>query len=261
MLQVDNLTVAIGGKRVVDNVSFHLYSGKTTALVGESGSGKTLTALAILDLLPEGSRRLGGKIIYKGENILELARQEMRQIRGNRISIVFQEPFSALNPVINIRTQMAEALIVHKKFLIEEISDRIERLFDMVKLSQNVLRQYPHELSGGMCQRVNLAMALALAPDILILDEPTTALDVSIQKEVLDLIKEIQNRSGIAILFITHDFSIVNMVADEICVMKEGVLVEKGSKEAILKNPQHPYTQRLINCIPRLGDKRKRLPV
>ncbi len=260
VLKVENLTVTSAKRPVIDDVSFDLHSGEVTALVGESGSGKTLSALSILDLLPSGVIRKTGKISFKGENIFDLKAEELESIRGNDIAMVFQEPFTALNPVMRAGIQISEAIAAHKRYTDSEVKGRVEELLDMVRLSSQVVRSYPHELSGGMRQRLILAMALSCEPEVLILDEPTTALDVSIQKEILDLIKGIQDNRRFAILFITHDFSVVNMVADKVCVMKEGRIVEKGLKEEVLKNPKHPYTRKLIDCIPRLGDKRKRLP-
>ncbi|NQT32789.1 MAG: ABC transporter ATP-binding protein [Candidatus Omnitrophica bacterium] len=260
VLEVNNLTVKIGEKSVIDNASFALFSGEVLALVGESGSGKTLTALSVLNLLPEVAVVEKGSILFEGENIFDLDKNQLRNLRGNRIGMVFQEPFTALNPVLNIGVQISETIAAHLKMSAGEINKRVRELLDMVKLSPEVLSKYPHELSGGMRQRVILAMALSCDPDVLILDEPTTALDVSIQKEVLDLIKQIKSDINFAILFITHDLSIVNLMADNVCVMKRGVIVETGSVENVLHAPRHEYTQHLIGCIPRLGDERKRLP-
>lgn len=260
VLEVKNLTVAIGERRVIDSVSFDLVSGRVTALVGESGSGKTLTALSVLDLLPEAAIREKGEVIFKGRNIFSLKPEEKRALRGKDIAMLFQEPSSALNPVMRARDQIAEAILTHRKYSSRGAVDRVKELADMVKLSSSAVSRYPHELSGGMCQRVVLAMALASSPQVLILDEPTTALDVSIQKEILDLIGRIQKEESFTTLFITHDFSVVNVIADEICVMKDGLLVEEGTKEEVLKSPSHEYTKQLIDCIPRLGDKRERLP-
>ena len=181
-------------------------------------------------------------------------------MRGNEISMVFQEPFTALNPVMRISVQIKESIFAHEACAKENAEEKMRELLSMVKLSENTGRMYPHEMSGGMRQRAMLAMALACAPDILMLDEPTTALDVSIQKEMLDLIKDIQIEKGMGIIFITHDFSVVNMIADIVCVMRRGKIVEKGEKQTVLTAPQHEYTKKLIDCIPRLGDTRDRLP-
>ncbi len=261
VLEVKDLTVSIDGRRVIDKVDFDLHPGRILALVGESGSGKTLTALAVLDLLPMVSVREKGEIKFKGRNVFDLETGEMRKIRGDGIAMVFQEPFTALNPVMRAGDQISEAIVAHKGYSRIRVAGRVKELLDMVKLSPETSGRYPHELSGGMRQRVILAMALACDPDVLILDEPTTALDVSIQKQILDLIKQIQEENRFAILFITHDFSVVNMIADEVCVMKQGTVVEKGTKEEVLGRPRERYTRRLISCIPRLGDRRERLPV
>ncbi len=260
ILNIRNLTVTIAGRRVVDDVSLELYPGKVTAIVGESGSGKTLTALSLLDLLPQSSVKEKGEVFFRGKDIFSLEKEEMRQLRGKHIAMVFQEPFTALNPVMRISEQISESIVTHEKTASAKVSARVKDLLDMVKLGPEILKKYPHELSGGMRQRVVMAIALACGPEVLILDEPTTALDVSIQKDILDLVMRIQQERQFSILFITHDFSIVNLLADEVCVMKEGKIVEKGEKDNVLRKPQHEYTRKLIDCIPRLGDKRERLP-
>ncbi|MFC1548976.1 ABC transporter ATP-binding protein [Candidatus Omnitrophota bacterium] len=260
VLEIQDLTVSIGARRVIDNVSLSLEHGKVVSLVGESGSGKTLTALATLDLLPGTAVREKGKVLYKGQDIFDLAHEDLRRIRGKDIAMVFQEPFTALNPVMRAGIQINEAIAAHTDLSGKEIIGRTRELLEMVKLSPEMALRYPHELSGGMRQRIVLAMALSCGPEVLILDEPTTALDVSVQKQMLDLVKDIQRQRDLSILFITHDFSIVNTIADEVCVMKQGGLVEKGEREDILQRPQHPYTKQLIECIPRLGDERERLP-
>ena len=260
ILEVKKLTVTSGERLIINDISFDLYSGEVLALVGESGSGKTLSALSVLDLLPSGVMRQGGEVNFKEKNIFTLKKEELRDVRGNDIAMVFQEPFTALNPVMRVGVQISEAIIAHRKYPESQVTDRVKELLGMVRLPLSIVKSYPHELSGGMRQRLILAMALACNPEVLILDEPTTALDVSIQKEILDLIKRIQQERKFAILFITHDFSVVNMVADKVCVMREGLIVEKGFKEDVLKTPEHPYTRTLIECIPKLGDKRERLP-
>ncbi|MFH1552209.1 MAG: ABC transporter ATP-binding protein [Candidatus Omnitrophota bacterium] len=260
VLEVKDLVVTIGARRVIDNISFDLHPGRVTTLIGESGSGKTLAALSILDLLPGSAVRERGTVTFRGKNIFDLKVEEKRRIRGSEIAMVFQEPFTALNPVMRVGDQVSEALIVHKKCSRAQVAGRVEELLCMVKLAPGTALRYPHELSGGMRQRVILAMALSCDPQVLILDEPTTALDVSIQKQMLDLINNIQKERHFAILFITHDFSVVNTVADEVCVMKRGLIVERGPAQEVLKAPRHQYTKKLIDCIPRLGDKRERLP-
>jgi ABC-type glutathione transport system ATPase component len=260
ILEIQELTVSISSRKVIDRVSLSLEHGKVVSLVGESGSGKTLTALAVLDLLPRPAVREEGKMLYRGRDIFGLTDREKRRVRGNNIAMVFQEPFTALNPVMRAGTQIEEAIAAHTDLSSKDITAKTGELLERVELSRDAALRYPHELSGGMRQRVVLAMALSCDPEVLILDEPTTALDVSVQKQMLDLIKNIQSRRGLSILFITHDFSIVNTIADEVCVMKEGKIVEKGEKDNVLKDPQHSYTKKLIECIPRLGDTRERLP-
>jgi ABC-type glutathione transport system ATPase component len=260
ILEIKDLTVSIGKRRVIDNVSISLGRGMTTALVGESGSGKTLTALSALDLLPATAVKEKGEVRVKGENIFSFSPDRMRRMRGKEIAMVFQEPFTALNPVMRVGEQISEAMLAHGTHTVPGARERLRELLEAVRLHQGIAARYPHELSGGMRQRVVLAMAISCSPDVLILDEPTTALDVSIQKEILDLIKRLQKELGFSILFITHDFSVVRMISDEVCVMKEGAVVEKRGTEDILKDPRHAYTRRLIGCIPRLGDTRRRLP-
>ncbi len=260
MLEIKDLTVSIGKRRVIDNVSISLERGMTTALVGESGSGKTLTALSTLDLLPEAAVKEKGEIWVKGENIFNFSADRMRRTRGKEIGMVFQEPFTALNPVMRIGEQISEAMLAHGTRTVSGARERLMELLGAVRLHHGIASRYPHELSGGMRQRAVLAMAISCSPDVLILDEPTTALDVSIQKEILDLIKKLQKELEFSILFITHDFSVVRMISDEVCVMKEGAVVEKRITGDILRDPRHEYTRRLIGCIPRLGDTRGRLP-
>ncbi len=259
VLKIEGLKVRIGGRYVIDGVSLDIAKGEVLALVGESGSGKTLTGLAALDLLPGTSVRENGRIFFEGRDIFSLNKEEKRKLRGRNIAMVFQEPFTAMNPVMKVGVQIREALDAHFKLSREETGKRIKELLDTVKLSYGVTQSYPHELSGGMRQRAMLAMALSCGPEVLILDEPTTALDVSIQKEVLDLIRQLQTEKGFASLFITHDFSVVNMVADNVAVMKEGKIIEYGAKDSVLRSPREKYTKKLIECVPRLGDKRRRL--
>ena len=260
ILRFENLIVSFGEKRVIDNLSFPLNPGKITAFVGESGSGKTMTALSIMNLLPkEADRR--GKIFFKGQNVFELKGNELRKLRGSGIAMVFQEPFTALNPVMKVGAQIEEAVHAHNIVPKKDAASYIRNLLGTVKLPADIVSAYPHELSGGEGQRIMIAIALSCNPEILILDEPTTALDVITQKYVLDLVKEIQKKKNLTMIFITHDFSIVNFIADYVCVMKNGVLMEYGEKDKILKNPADDYTKKLIACVPKLGDKRKRLAV
>jgi ABC-type glutathione transport system ATPase component len=261
ILEIKNLTVRIGGRLVLDDVSFELLRGEVLALVGESGSGKTMTALSILNLLPGAAALEKGSIFFDNKDLLTVRTEEIREIRGRRISMVFQEPFTAFNPVMRIGEQIKETVHAHKKLGKKETDMLIGDLLRTVMLPEDVISHYPHELSGGMRQRAMLAMALSCEPSVLILDEPTTALDVTIQKHILELVKKIQKERELAVLFITHDFSIVNMIADRVLVMKGGRLVEAGEKKEVLTSPKHAYTKGLIACIPRIGDTRDRLPV
>ncbi|MFH1877422.1 MAG: ABC transporter ATP-binding protein [Candidatus Omnitrophota bacterium] len=261
ILRVRDLTVTAGKRRIVDRVSFDLCPGKVAALVGESGSGKTITALSVLDLLPPGVERAGGSALFNGKNIFDLTPEGKRAMRGNKIAMVFQEPFTSLNPVMRVGKQIREAVDAHIKMPGLLLEKRIVELLEMVKLPPDTASRYPHELSGGMRQRIVLAMALSCGADVMIMDEPTTALDVSIQSDILKLVKKLQHENKFAILFITHDFSIVNNIADEVYVMRQGCIVENGKTKDVLTAPRHAYTRHLLDCIPRLGDKRVRLPV
>lgn len=259
ILSVKDLGISIAGKQVLNGVSFDIAKGEVLSLVGESGSGKTMTAYSILRLLPDTARVDNGSVLFKGKDLMRFGEKDIREVRGRDISMVFQEPFTSLNPVIRIYTQIYETIAFHSDMKGKDIEERMHGLLEMVKLDKDVCGKYPHELSGGMRQRVMLAIALSSDPELLILDEPTTALDVSVQKHILDLVKDIQAQKGLSVLFITHDFSVVNMIADKVCVMKSGNLIEKGDKEKVLKDPDDKYTRKLIAAIPRLGDRRDRL--
>ncbi|MBU1083731.1 MAG: ABC transporter ATP-binding protein [Candidatus Omnitrophota bacterium] len=259
LLEIKDLTVKIGERYVTENVNVPLYAGSITALVGESGSGKTITALSVLKILPETASIERGEILFSGKDLLKTSEAEMRGIRGKRIAMVFQEPFAYLNPVMRIGEQIGEVIRTHEGRSKKDTLSYTEYLLKTVKLSSDTALSYPHEMSGGMCQRAMIAMALACDPEVLILDEPTTALDVSVQKDILDLIVKIQREKLLGILFITHDLSVVSMIADSVHIMKEGRILEFGSKEKVLNDPGHAYTRHLIACIPRLGDKRERL--
>ena len=257
LLSVKNLSVSFTDEArttaAVKGISFDLEAGKTLALVGESGSGKSVSALSILKLLPyPQASHPSGQIIFNGEDILAADEKRLRQIRGGRIGMIFQEPMTSLNPLHNIERQISEVLELHQALKSNRIQARILELLDMVGIPNPAerLKAYPHELSGGQRQRVMIAMALAAEPDILIADEPTTALDVTIQAQILELLQQLQKKLGMAILLITHDLGIVREVADSVCVMHQGELVESGTCEAILQSPQHSYTQELINATP-----------
>jgi microcin C transport system ATP-binding protein len=256
LLSVRDLSVAFGdGKTLaVDNVSFEIDKGETLALVGESGSGKSATALSIMRLLPYPSAwHPSGAVIFKGRDLMALPDRDMRDVRGKDITIVFQEPMTSLNPLHTIEKQIAEILLLHSGLTGRAARERSIELLTQVGIRDPASRlsAFPHQLSGGQRQRVMIALALANEPDLLIADEPTTALDVTVQAQILALLKQLQARLGMAILFITHDLGIVRKVADRVCVMKEGKIVEHGAVEAVFAAPQHPYTRELIAAEPR----------
>ncbi|MEG9884267.1 MAG: ABC transporter ATP-binding protein [Hyphomicrobiales bacterium] len=273
LISVETLNVAFGTNRVVENLGFSLSAGQTLALVGESGSGKSLTALSIMRLAEmAGATYVGGHIMFTGRggrvDLMAAGQSDMRAIRGNEIAMIFQEPMTSLNPVFTIGEQIAESLIVHEKLDRADARAETKRLLDMVRLADRdtLVKRYPHELSGGMRQRVMIAMALACRPKLLIADEPTTALDVTIQAQILALLRELQGELGMAMLFITHDMGVVAEIAHDVCVMWRGKKVEGTSSAEIFANPRHPYTQTLLAAAPRLGemtgeDCPKRLPL
>ncbi|MCA1323804.1 ABC transporter ATP-binding protein [Herbaspirillum sp. alder98] len=257
LLSLRNVSIALprGADRALalDDVSFDLHAGEVLCVVGESGSGKSLTATSLLGLLPDGVHRSGGQALWEGgEDIFSLSPQALRSLRGRRIGMIFQEPMSALNPLHTIGRQLAEVFQVHTRLRRAEIDARVLDLLVSVQIpdAQRTLRAYPHELSGGQRQRVMIAMALALEPALLIADEPTTALDVTTQAQILQLIHDLQRRRGTAVLFITHDFGVVAEIADRVVVMQRGKLVESGSAADVLQAPRHPYTQSLIAAVP-----------
>jgi microcin C transport system ATP-binding protein len=256
LLSVENLSIAFrsGGAetRVVNNISFSLARGKTLALVGESGSGKSLTALSVVRLLPPAGRA-SGRIDFAGADILSLSERELRAIRGARVTMVFQEPMTSLNPLHSIERQIGEILELHGMRGRDALRARIVELLEEVGIPNPAQRlgAYPHQLSGGQRQRVMIAMALANKPDLLIADEPTTALDVTVQAQIITLLERLQKTYGMAILFITHDLGLVRRFADELCVMQHGKIVEAGPVETIFEAPQHPYTQALLAAEPR----------
>ena len=258
LLQVSDLSVVFGKGddtvTAVNGVSFALDKGETLALVGESGSGKTVTALSILGLLPyPRAKHPAGSIVFAGEELLNASEDTLRKVRGNRIGIIFQEPMTSLNPLHSIEQQVGEVLEVHAGMESEAKRKRVLELLSLVGLSDasKRLTALPHELSGGQRQRVMIAMALALNPDLLIADEPTTALDVTIQAQILELLKDLKQRLGMALLFITHDLNIVRRVADRVCVMKDGAIVEHGPVSEIFNAPSHEYTKRLMDAQPK----------
>lgn len=266
LLKVDGLSVRFDGApkhvNVVDDVSFSVGKGKTLCIVGESGCGKSVTALALMGLLPTPPARIvGGSARFEGIDLLNLPARQQADMRGDRIAMIFQEPMTSLNPSFTIGDQIAEGIIRHRNISKAEAWERALEMLKKVRIPapEKRLRAYPHELSGGMRQRVMIAMALANDPQLLIADEPTTALDVTIQAQILTLIRRLQEETGTAMILITHDLGVVAEVADEVVVMYAGRVVESGSVEAIFDDPQHPYTIGLMGSVPSLGRRQGRL--
>ena len=267
LLQINGLKTYFqsdqGAVRAVDDLTVQIAEGHTLGLVGESGSGKSVTALSIMRLLPDVAARIaGGTVSFLGRDLVKLPDAEMRSIRGRDISMIFQEPGTSLNPVFKVGKQVMEAIVLHQKVSRSEARERTIDLFREVGIPEPERRidSYPHEMSGGQKQRVMIAMALSCNPKLLIADEPTTALDVTIQKQILDLIRKLRDERGMAVLFITHDLGVIAEIADEVAVMFRGELVEHGDIEQILTNPQHPYTKGLLACRPHTDTTYKRLP-
>jgi len=256
LLDVQDLRVVFEGAgsnvAAVDGVSFQIAPAETLGLVGESGSGKSVTALSVLRLLHSPGRIAGGRVMFEGRDLLTLPEREMRQIRGARISLIFQEPMTALNPVMRVGDQIAEAMAVHGQTRAAKQAVALLRAVHLPNAERRA-RDYPHQLSGGMRQRVLIAIALACHPALLIADEPTTALDVTIQAQVLDLLRELRTRYNLALLLITHDFGVIAEMADRVAVMYKGALVEQGPVRQILRAPAHDYTRSLLTAIPGMG--------
>ncbi len=256
LLKVEDLTTVfeVDGRSfpAIDHVSFEVREGETLGLVGESGCGKSVTALSILRLVQPPGRIAGGALHFRGRDLLRVSEREMRRVRGAEISLIFQEPMTALNPVFTIGDQVAEALIVHDKASRRDAMRRAIELLDAVKISEpeRRVRDYPHQLSGGMRQRVLIAMALACNPSLVIADEPTTALDVTIQAQILDLLREMKARFNLSLLLITHDLGVIAETADRVAVMYAGRVVEEGPVRAIFRDARHPYTRGLLASIP-----------
>ncbi|NVK17135.1 MAG: ABC transporter ATP-binding protein [Methylocystaceae bacterium] len=255
LLEIKDLKVNFGDSEAVRGVSFSLEKGETLGLVGESGSGKSVSALSILQLLPyPRAQHPGGSIKLKGQELLGCKEREIRAIRGNKIAMIFQEPLNSLNPLHSIERQISEVLFIHKLMTKRQAHARVIELLKLVGLesatSEDRLKALPHQFSGGQQQRIMIAMALANEPDILIADEPTTALDVTVQAQILKLLKELQEKLGMAILMITHDLGIVRNMADRVCVMNDGLIVESGECQKIFETPEHPYTQKLLAAEP-----------
>ena len=260
ILAVKNLSVEFGTSRVIDDLSFSVHQGKTLAIVGESGSGKSITSQSIMRLAEtSGAQYASGNILFSTEqgetDLLSLSQDEMRRIRGKDIAMIFQEPMTSLNPVYTIGDQISESLSLHKKLSKVEAREESVNLLKMVRLpdAEDMLKRYPHQLSGGMRQRVMIAMALACRPKVLIADEPTTALDVTIQAQILTILSDLQKELNMAVIFITHDMGVVAEIADDVVVMLKGKKVEEGPVKDIFTSPQHPYTQALLSAVPKLG--------
>ena len=264
LLDVNHLTVNYELEdetvEAVRDVSLYIERGKTLGLVGETGAGKTTTALAILNLIPDPPGVIkSGKITLDGENVLEKSMKEMTHIRGKEVSMIFQDPMTSLNPVFTVGDQIAEALMIHEKLDKSAAFKKAQEMLEIVGIPGERAGEYPHQFSGGMKQRVVIAIALACNPQLLIADEPTTALDVTIQAQVLDLMKELKKRYGMAMLLITHDLGIIAETCDYVAVMYAGQIIERGTLEEIFNTARHPYTEGLFNSLPNIADRKERL--
>jgi len=266
ILEVKNLKTYFntddGIAHAVDDVSFKLNSGETLGIVGESGCGKSVTSLSIMRLIDEPQGFFaGGEILYKNQDILKMSNKELRMIRGNKISMIFQEPMTSLNPVFTIGNQIVEAIQLHQKLDYNKSREKAIELLELVGIPEpnRCIDEYPHQLSGGMRQRVMIAMALSCDPEILIADEPTTALDVTIQAQILDLIQKLQKELNLAVIMITHDLGVIAEVCDRVIVMYAGEIIEEAKINDLFKNPKHPYTKGLLKSIPIIGSKEEKL--
>ncbi len=267
IIEVDSLSISFttdaGRLRVVEDASFAIGKGETVGLVGESGCGKSVTAMSIMRLNPSPPSHLdGGRILFQGKNLLALDSAEMRAIRGDRIGMIFQEPMTSLNPTFSIGYQIAEVFRIHRGMSADEARQESIQILGMVGIGapERRLHQYPHELSGGLRQRVMIAMALACRPDLLIADEPTTALDVTVQAQILDLLRRLQTEIGMSVLLISHDLGIVAEICERVLVMYAGRIVERAAVGELFRHPRHPYTVGLLSSSPRLGQRRSTLP-
>ncbi len=266
LLEVKNLKTHFFAKNkvlpVVDGLDFTVKKGETLAIVGESGSGKSITSLSIMGLVPKpGGKTVAGEIIFDGTDLLSLSENEMFKVRGNDIAMIFQEPMSSLNPVLTIGEQITEVLIYHKKITKKEAREKAVELLKIVGFAraEEILDDYPHRLSGGMRQRVMIAMAMSCDPKLLIADEPTTALDVTVQAQILELMKELSAKFSSSIILITHDLGVVAELADRVLVMYAGQVVEESTIVELFDNPLHPYTQGLLNSVPKIDEEQERL--
>ena len=267
LLKIENLKTYFYnyGKigKAVDDISLTLEKNKIIAIVGESGCGKSVTALSIIRLIQFPGKIISGKIIFKGKNLLDIDEKEMQNIRGKEIGMIFQDPLNSLNPVFTVGSQITETIITHLQLSHNNAKKRALEMFHKVQLPEpeKLFDMYPHQLSGGMKQRVLIAIALSCSPSLLIADEPTTALDVSIQQEIIKLLLDLRKEENISIIFISHDFRVVKEIADEVAVMYAGKIIEKRSKNNIFENPLHPYTEGLLKSLPPLNRKMDYLPV
>jgi peptide/nickel transport system ATP-binding protein len=269
LLQISNLTITPKKqptRLLVNGVSFNIEAGKTTCVVGESGSGKSLTALAVMGLLSKQLQLNSGSILFNNaqagvQDLSKLDIASLQKIRGAKIAMIFQEPMTSLNPVLTVGYQIGESLTAHLGLKGAALKAKIASLLEMVGIPAGRADSYPDELSGGQRQRVMIAMSIACEPQILIADEPTTALDVTVQAQILQLLHELKTRMNMGMLFITHDFGVVADIADNVVVMFRGEIVESGAKEAVLNNPQHPYTQALLACVPDAEGKKPLKPI
>src|SRR3954447_11351191 len=269
LLQVTDLEthyVSFGGARLikaVDGVSFTLNEGETLGIVGESGCGKTTTCLSIVGLLPPAARIVGGRIEFAGKDLAQLSQSEMRRVRGAQIAMILQDPMASLNPLFSIYTQVAEPAYYHRSIRGRSLRQRVRQLLDAVRIPSPAqrMREYPHQMSGGMRQRIVGAIALAGGPRLIVADEPTTNLDVTIQAQYLDLLKELQQETGVAVIFVTHNLGIVARMCDKLAVMYAGKIVEAGTVRELFNDPKHPYTKALLGSMPKLGSKEKLLAI
>ena len=261
MLEVKNLSVFFdtdyGTVQILNKINFHVNRGEILGIVGESGCGKSMTSLSILRLIETPPGRIEGEILFNGQNILSLSKRKMRQIRGDRISMIFQEPMTSLNPVVTIGDQLMEAIKIHQGLKGKEAKKKAIEALQMVCIPEpeQRIKEYPHQLSGGMRQRVMIAMALSCQPELLIADEPTTALDVTIQAQILELIKDLQHKTNTGIMFVTHDLSVIAQICSRVLVFYCGEIVEEAPVYEVLHDPKHPYTMGLLAALPQRGEK------
>ena len=264
LVSIEELTIAPVGQpslKLVNNVSFAIQSGKTTCVVGESGSGKSLTALSVMGLLSNQLKRQHGKILFKGQDLTSLNAEKMRELRGSQIGMIFQEPMTSLNPVLTVGYQIGESLSVHLGLKGDALKKKVAELLEQVGIPAGRANSYPDELSGGQRQRVMIAMSIACEPALLIADEPTTALDVTVQAQILSLLDKLKTSMNMGMLLITHDFGVVADVADHVVVMFRGEIVEAGTANQVLNKPKHPYTKALLDCVPDAEGKKLLKPI